>query len=51
MVERFAFSERFQAGLQKLQPDVIKGVKEALTLLQNNPAAKSLLARFYFYGM
>ena len=41
-IERFAFSERFQAELQKLQPDVIKAVKEALDLLQNNPAAKSL---------
>lgn len=41
-IERFAFSERFQAELQKLQPDVIKAVKEALALLQNNPVAKSL---------
>jgi len=41
-IERFAFSERFQAEFQKLQPDVIKAVKEALELLQNYPAAKSL---------
>lgn len=41
-IERFAFSARFQAELQKLQPDVIKAAKEALALLQNNPEAKSL---------
>jgi len=41
-IERFAFSERFKAELQKLQPDVIEAVKKTLELLQNNPEAKSL---------
>lgn len=41
-IERFAFSKRFKAELQKFQPDVIEAVKKALELLQNNPEAKSL---------
>ena len=41
-IERFAYSERFQAELQKLKPDVVKAVKESLELLQSNPKAKSL---------
>jgi hypothetical protein len=39
-IECFAFSECFQAELQKLQPGVIKAVKEALELRQNNPSEK-----------
>jgi mRNA-degrading endonuclease RelE of RelBE toxin-antitoxin system len=31
-IERFAFSERFKAELQKLQPDVIEAVKKAVKL-------------------
>jgi mRNA-degrading endonuclease YafQ of YafQ-DinJ toxin-antitoxin module len=41
-IERFAYSERFKSELQKLQPYVVRAVKDALVLLQNNPEAKSL---------
>lgn len=41
-IERFAYSERFQAEIQKLKPDVLAAAKTALALLQSNPEARTL---------
>lgn len=41
-IERFAYSERFQAELQKLEPDVLVAAKAALELLKTNPEARTL---------
>ncbi|UVH54702.1 hypothetical protein NWF24_17805 [Variovorax paradoxus] len=41
-VAGFDFSERFRIELSALDPQIQKAAKEALDLLQKNPAAKSL---------
>jgi hypothetical protein len=41
-IESFAYSERFQAKFQKLQPDVLISAKAALELLKTNPEARTL---------
>jgi len=41
-VAAFDFSERFRIELQGLDPQIQKAVRDALDLLQRNPAAKSL---------
>ena len=41
-IESFAYSERFQAEFQKLQPEVLVAAKAALELLKTNPEARTL---------
>jgi len=41
-IESFAYSVRFQAEFQKLQPEVLVAAKAALELLKTNPEARTL---------